>query len=193
MRQLFEGFGPQEEQAVAAATCHSTNKIEDLTAQIKSCTTSPEKERLASFTNVLNITNDISNLKDAIMNELITGDAMFNDIDGYSKIASNVKQRNTELNEKKEKLMDEIHKKERIINSTNRDFTDIKDKADKSKILFFEDYTMFFLALSYLFMICIFIYVYTFASEIRLNGFLKALGGSIVFTIAGGMLLYNII
>lgn len=187
----------QGDQAVSAATCHSvangTTKIDDLVTQIKSCTTSTEQQRLASFTDVLNITQDIGNLKNAITNELITGDLMFSGVDGYNKIATDVQLRNKELNEKKEKLTDEIHKKEKIINSTNRDFTDIKDKVDKSKILFFEDYTMFFLALSYLFMMCIFIYVYTYMSEVPLYGFGKALGGSIVFTIAGGMLLYNVI
>jgi len=197
MRQLFEGFVPQEDRSVAAATCHSvvngTSKIEELATQIKSCATSTEQQRLTSFTDVLNITHDIGNLKNAITNELITGDSMFSGVDGYNKIATDVQLRNKELNEKKEKLMDEINKKEKIINSTNRDFTDIKDKVDTTKILFLEDYTMFFLALSYLFMICIFIYVYTYMSEVPLYGFGKALGGSVLFTIAGGMLLYNVI
>ena len=183
--------------AVTAATCHSiangTNGIEDLTTKIKSCATTTEKQRLVSFTEVLNIKDDISNLNSAITNELIIGDSMFNGINGYNTIKSDVQQRNTELNEKKEKLIDEIHKKEKIINSTNRDFTDIKDKTDISKILFLEDYTMFFLALSYLFMICIFMYVYIYMSEVPLYAFVKALGYSVVFTIAGGMLLYNII
>jgi len=184
-------------QAVSAATCHSvangTTKIQDLNTQIKSCTTSTEEERLASFTDALKITEQIDNLKTIITNELIKGDAMFSGIDGYSKIATDINLRNKELNDKKEKITDEIHKKEKIINSTNRDFTDIKDKADVSKILFLEDYTMFFVALSYLFMICIFIYVYTYMSEVPLYGFGKALGGSVVFTIIGGMLLYNVI
>jgi hypothetical protein len=184
-------------QAVSAATCHSvangTTKIEDLKTQIKSCTTSTEKERLASFTDVLKTTEQIEDLKIIISNELTKGDLMFKGIDGYSKIATDVNLRNKELNDKKEKLTDEIHKKEKIINSTNRDFTDIKDKADESKILFLEDYTMFFVALSYLFMVCIFIYVYTYMSEVPLYGFGKALGGSVIFTIVGGMLLYNVI
>ena len=197
MRQLIEGFVPQEDKSVAAATCHSvangTSKIEELATQIKSCTTSTEQQRLASFTDVLRIKEHIDNLQGVITNELTTGDSMFNGIDGYSKIATDVQLRNKELNEKKEKLTDEIHKKEKIINSANRDFTDIKDKVNESKILFLEDYTMFFLALSYLFMICIFIYVYSYMSEVPLYGFGKALGGSVVFTIAGGMLLYNVI
>ena len=187
----------QGDQAVSASTCHSvangTSKIEELGTKIKSCTTSTEEQRLASFTDVLRIKEHIDNLQTVITNELITGDAMFSGIDGYSKIGKDVQLRNTELNEKKEKLIDEIHKKEKIINSANRDFTDIKDKADTTKILFLEDYTMFFLALSYLFMICIFIYVYSYMSEVPLYGFGKALGGSVVFTIAGGMLLYNVI
>ena len=197
MRQLIEGFVPQEDKSVAAATCHSvangTSKIEELVTQIKSCTTSTEQQRLASFTDVLRIKEHIDNLQGVITNELTTGDLMFNGIDGYSKIATDVQLSNKELNEKKERLTDEIHKKEKIINSANRDFTDIKDKVNESKILFLEDYTMFFLALSYLFMICIFIYVYSYMSEVPLYGFGKALGGSVVFTIAGGMLLYNII
>jgi len=184
-------------QAVAAATCRSvangTTKIDDLKTQIKGCTTSTEEERLASFTNVLRTKEQIDNLNTIITNELITGDAMFSGIDGYSKIGEDVQLRNTELNQKKEKLTDEIHKKEKIINSANRDFTDIKDKADTTKILFLEDYTMFFLLLSYLFMMCMFIYVYTYMSEVPLYGFGKALGGSVLFTIAGGMLLYNVI
>jgi hypothetical protein len=188
---------PQDTQAVSSATCHSvangTTRIDDLKTQIKGCTTSSEEQRLASFTDILRTTEQIDNLKTTITNELITGDAMFSGIDGYSKIGKDVQLRNTELNEKKEKLTDEIHKKEKIINSANRDFTDIKDKADTTKILFFEDYTMFFLALSYLFMICMFIYVYTYMSEVPLYGFGKALGGSVLFTIAGSMLLYNII
>lgn len=197
MRQLIEDFVTQEDRSVAAATCHSvangTSKIEELATQIKNCTTSTEQQRLASFTDVLRIKEHIDNLQTVITNELTTGDSMFSGIDGYNKIATDVQLHNKELNEKKEKLLDEIHKKEKIINSTNRDFTDIKDKVDQSKILFLEDYTMFFLALSYLFMICIFIYVYTYMSEVPLYGFGKALGGSVVFTIAGGMLLYNVI
>jgi hypothetical protein len=52
---------------------------------------------------------------------------------------------------------------------------------------------MFFVLISYLFMIFIFIFVYTTAADNKLYAFGQAFFGSVIFTIAGGMMLYNII
>ena len=64
--------------------------------------------------------------------------------------------------------MNDIDKKEAIIERSNRDFSDVKDTIPeiqkKTYINFIEDYTLASVVTSYLFMIISVIYIYTLKS-----------------------------
>ena len=110
------------------------------------------------------------------------------------------KQLNTKFNELKEeynKIRDDIDKKESIIRKSNRDFTDVKDSLPeiqpKERLHVFEDYTVAFLSISYLFMCISFIYVYTYLSESKVNGFFRALLISFILTLFLFLFLYYLL
>ena len=118
----------------------------------------------------LNFLNDVDKLhEDIIMlranvnDSIIMGNSM-NVLYGGETITKQVKDRNTELKAKKEEIINDIDKKEAIIERSDRDFSDVKDtlpeKQPKKYINFIEDYTLAVVVLSYLFMIISVIYVY---------------------------------
>ena len=119
----------------------------------------------------LNFLNDVDKLhEDIIMLRANVNDSiiMGNSINvsyGGETIIKQVKDRNTELKAKKEEIINDIDKKEAIIERTDRDFADVKDTLPERQptryINFIEDYTLAVVVLSYLFMIISVIYVYT--------------------------------
>jgi len=133
----------------------------------------------------------IDDMNSNINDLLIMGNTMYGS-NGYITISDEVKNRYKDLEEKR----DSLKKKIKNINSANRDFSDVMksndNKTNESSILFLEDYTIFFLAISYLFMILIFIYLYTYAADNKLYAFFKNLFAVIIFTVVFGMLMYNV-
>jgi len=116
--------------------------------------------------NVNKLHDDIIMLRAHVHDSLLMGNIV------YSKhgedITKQVKDRNEELRKKKETIMNDIDKKEAVIERSNRDFSDIKDtlpeKQPKKYINVIEDYTLAFVVISYLFMILSVIYVYALKS-----------------------------
>ena len=128
---------------------------------------------------------------------LFTGDTLFvtqNDSSSNVSIANEMQKRNNELIAKENTLREELIKKDQIINTRNRDFSDHIDTTDEKTILSIEDYTMFVFALAYLFAICVFIYTYTFTgiNDNKLYAFLKALGIAFGVTLMGGLIFYAV-
>ena len=97
----------------------------------------------------LNFLNDVDKLhEDIIMLRANVNDSiiMGNSINvsyGGETIIKQVKDRNTELKAKKEEIINDIDKKEAIIERSDRDFSDVKDtlpeKQPKKYINFIED------------------------------------------------------
>lgn len=184
-----------EDNNVTAAVCRSVpNGLNDLNSKIQQCTTSTELNRNTNFAaNTFRLQKDIETLTGSVQDSLVMGDSMFGQY-GYQDIANQVKDRNTELKTKKEKMVKDVEINESIIDRSNRDFSDVKDSLPESlptkTLNFIEDYTLAFLTLAYLFMIIAGIYVYTIISENKLVAFGKAFVASLFLTMFLFMLLY---
>jgi hypothetical protein len=186
---------PTPSPNIDPAICHSTpNKIKSITDQISSCTTSAEASRNMNFAEqTFNISKDIETLQAVVGDSLVMGDTIFSNT-GIGEITKQVQARHQELTDKKENLKKKIEKNEAIVERSNRDFSDVKeripDPQPKKVLNVLEDYTMAFLVISYLFMILAGIYVFTSIADFKLIAFFKALGGSVFLTIFLFMVMY---
>ena len=158
-----------------ASICRSNNgaKLNTVFTDINDCTSDVEAKRKKTFaTDAIKIKNDIDFLKSGIEDTLHTGDAMFGSF-GPADITKDVKQRNSELEKKKEDLKTDISKKEAIIERNNRDFSDVKqalpEQEETKSLHFIEDYTLAFLSISYFFMVVVAIYLYTIGPNQKVN------------------------
>ena len=119
------------------------------------------------------------------------GDALFN-----TNISDDVIQRNHELNKEKTKLIQDKTEKKRIIKTHERIFSDIKKNIDEvespTTLHVLEDYTLMFLCISYLFMLCMCFGFYIYTQEFTYYVVTKAIVASILITIFLGMTLYII-
>ena len=182
MKELFDNQ--------SAVTCHA--KLSETTDKIQSCLFDDEKAQTKTIANLFKLKEDIQTVKNSITDSLTTGDATVGNATGVT-VSNEIRTRYSDLKTKSDKLEKEIKDKQSMIDKVNRDFIDHDKNVNQTKILFLEDYTMFFVLISYLFMIFIFIFVYTTAADNKLYAFGQAFFGSVIFTIAGGMMLYNII
>jgi hypothetical protein len=182
-----------KDRNINASVCKSTpNGLNTLTTEIDTCTSSVELNRNTNFAaNTFKLQKDIESLSGVVGDSLSIGDTIFGQF-GYGDITKQVKERNTELKTKKEKLLKDVDNSEAIIERSNRDFADVKDTVtEPKKILHFvEDYTLAILSMSYLFMIIAIIYVYTATSEIKIIGFAKIFVSSILLTVFLFMVLF---
>ena len=139
-----------------------------------------------------NLKGDINMLSAEALNVLTMGNTMFGQ-DGPSSAVANIRTQNKALEKEKEDLRKGIDKKEAIIERSNRDFSDVRqslpETQPKKTLHFFEDYTMFFLCISYLFMIVLIIYLYTIQSEGYVIGFVK----STAFCTVISMIIFSIL
>jgi hypothetical protein len=188
-------WGLCEDRNAEAAVCRSTpNGLQDLATQINNCTSTTEITRNKQFAgHALKLNKDIESLQALVADSLVMGDNIFGKA-GPAEIAKQIQARHKELVVKKEHLKKEIDKKEAIVERSNRDFEDVKeripDPQPKKVLNVLEDYTMAFLVISYLFMILAGIYVFTSIADLKLIAFFKALGGSVFLTIFMFMVMY---
>jgi hypothetical protein len=171
-------------------TCHAN--LSETTDKIQKCLTDDEKTNTKTIATLFKLKDDIQLIKNSITNSLVTGDATVGTATGAT-ISKEIQTRHNDLTAKLSKLQKEIKDKQSMIDKINRDFLDSNKNVNQTKVLFLEDYTMFFVLISYLFMIFIFIFVYTYAADNKLYAFGQAFIGSVIFTIAGGLILYTII
>lgn len=184
-----------------ASICHSSSTagIEDLIKRIDECTNSDElgyKNQIAEL--LSQIQTYINDTRMHLDNTILMGDSIFGNptsgVIGKVEIKNELERRNTELQNKKDKLEKDIKDQSQLIERSHRDFSDVKDqlpeKLTKNKLNFIEDYTLAFLCISYLFMICVFISYHTYTSSIAITGFLQSLFASVILTMAMFILLY---
>ena len=177
------------------ATCRADVKgIEKLSTGIINCMRPEEKTRNDTLmTHTLYLESDIASLRANVFDSLTVGDSMFGNY-GHQDVTKQVKDRNIELKVKKDGLMNDINKKEEIIQRSNRDFTEVKknlpEVEPKTVLNFIEDYTLAILSISYLFMICVIIYGYTISGSPYFTRFIQAFGASLFFTMFMFIILY---
>jgi hypothetical protein len=151
------------------------------------------KESFEDANTVDELKSDIKHVLGQIHDTMIMGDTIFGK-QGHSDVTKEIKERNSELQEKKDKLEKEIDHNERMMQRSNRDFTDVKDTLPdpqpKRILHFIEDYTLAFLSISYLFMMLAVIYWYVSQSTDWVMALLQALISSVILTIFLFMLLY---
>ena len=109
----------QNDRDLKASVCKSTpNGLSNLNSEVDNCTSTTEIKRNTNFAeNTFKLQQDISGLSASVMDSLSMGDTMFGQY-GYNDIAKQVKARNEELKKKKDNLMKDVEKGERIIEKT---------------------------------------------------------------------------
>jgi hypothetical protein len=138
---------------------------------------------------------DITRLQATITDLIAIGNSMYDPTTG--SVTADVRARNNELSEKKEKIQNEIKEQEAIINRSNRDFTDVRDELPETlpnkSLHFIEDYTIVILCISYFFMIVVALHIYImYSTESFTTSLLRGLLYSFLLTLISGMILYYI-
>lgn len=108
--------------------------------------------------------HDIVMLQAKIMDSILIGDAIATNTPNVP-ITAKLATDNKELETKKTILLKDIDKMRKIMDRSNRDFTDVKDSLpetpQKQFLHFIEDYTLAFLVMGYLFMVIGILYLYS--------------------------------
>ena len=151
----------------------------------------PDSQRI-QFEKALKMKQEISDLNAHITDALLTGDVIFNSGNGNVHISTEMKQLGNQLTMQAATLEADVHKKGQIRDTHNRDFVDHIEPANEGPIISLEDYTVFMVVMSYIFVICIAVYTYTYQSENPMRAFVKAMGFAILTSIVMGMLFYNL-
>lgn len=180
------------------ATCRMNNGIQKISTGITNCSRPEEITNKNTFiTKTLRLKQDIESLRANVNDSFSVGDSMFGSY-GHNTITTQLTERNDDLKNKRDSLLQDINRKESIIERSNRDFTDVKrtlpEKQPSKMLHFIEDYTMALLAISYLFMICIGIYYFSILNngEFNTSDFFKALMNSAILTVVVGVVVYYI-
>ena len=138
MKELFDNQ--------SAVTCHA--KLSETTDKIQSCLFDDEKAQTKTIANLFKLKEDIQTVKNSITDSLTTGDAIVGNATGAT-VSNEIRTRYSDLKTKSDKLEKEIKDKQSMIDKVNRDFIDHDKNVNQTKILFLEDYTMFFVLISY--------------------------------------------
>lgn len=138
--------------------------------------------------------DDIKQILGKANDALMVGDSAFLVKDNEKGIVKDVKERIDALETEKKELEKEIDKQHQLIQTSNRDFSDVKDTLPETQperfLYFIEDYTLSILAMAYLIMVVAAISFHTYLSSDTWTALLESLVGCGVLTIFLFMLLY---
>lgn len=138
--------------------------------------------------------DDIKQILGKANDALIIGDNVFTVQENEKGIIKDLKSRIDTLEAEKKELEQEIDRQHQLIQTSNRDFSDVKDTIPETQperfLYFIQDYTIAILAIAYLIMLFAGISFRTFLSSDKAKTFLESLVGSVILTIFAFMLLY---
>jgi hypothetical protein len=138
--------------------------------------------------------DDIKQILGKANDALMVGDSAFLVKDNEKGIVKDVKERIDALETEKKKLEQEIDKQHQLIQTSNRDFSDVKDTLPETQperfLYFIEDYTLSILAMAYLIMVVAASSFHTYLSLDTWAAILESLVGFGILTIFLFMLLY---
>jgi hypothetical protein len=138
--------------------------------------------------------DDIKQILGKANNALMVGDSAFLVKDNEKGIVKDVKERIDALETEKKELEKEIDKQHQLIQTSNRDFSDVKDTLPETQperfLYFIEDYTLSILAMAYLIMVVAASSFHTYLSLDTWAAILESLVGFGILTIFLFMLLY---
>lgn len=138
--------------------------------------------------------DDIKQILGKSNNALIMSDTVFT-VQGNEKgIIKDVKDRIDALEKEKTELEQEIDKQHQLIQTSNRDFSDVKETLPETQperfLYFIEDYTLSILAMAYLMLVVAAISFRTILSSDKVKTFLESLVECATLTVFAFMLLY---
>jgi len=138
--------------------------------------------------------DDIKQILGEVNDALIVGDSTFT-VQGNEKgIVKDVKERIDVLETEKKELEKKIDHQHQLIQTSNRDFSDVKDTLPETQperfLYFIEDYTLSILAMAYLIMVVAAASFHTYLSLDTWAAILESLVGFGILTIFLFMLLY---
>jgi hypothetical protein len=138
--------------------------------------------------------DDIKQILGKANDALMVGDSAFLVKDNEKGIVKDVKERIDALETEKKELEKEIDKQHQLIQTSNRDFSDVKDTLPETQperfLYFIEDYTLSILAMAYLIMVVAASSFHTYLSLDTWAAILESLVGFGILTIFLFMLLY---
>jgi hypothetical protein len=138
--------------------------------------------------------DDIKQILGKANDALMVGDSAFLVKDNEKGIVKDVKDRIDALEAEKKELEKEIDKQHQLIQTSNRDFSDVKDTLPETQperfLYFIEDYTLSILAMAYLIMVVAASSFHTYLSLDTWAAILESLVGFGILTIFLFMLLY---
>ena len=138
--------------------------------------------------------DDIKQILGKANDALMMGDSAFLVMDNEKGIVKDVKERIDALETEKKELEKEIDKQHQLIQTSNRDFSDVKDTLPETQperfLYFIEDYTLSILAMAYLIMVVAATSFHTYLSLDTWTALLESLVACSVLTIFLFMLLY---
>ena len=138
--------------------------------------------------------DDIKQILGEVNDALMVGDSAFLVMDNEKGIVKDVKERIDALETEKKELEKEIDKQHQLIQTSNRDFSDVKDTLPETQperfLYFIEDYTLSILAMAYLIMVVAASSFHTYLSLDTWAAILESLVGFGILTIFLFMLLY---
>ena len=138
--------------------------------------------------------DDIKQILGEVNDALMVGDSAFLVMDNEKGIVKDVKDRIDTLETEKKDLEKEIEKQHQLIQTSNRDFSDVKDTLPETQperfLYFIEDYTLSILAMAYLIMVVAASSFHTYLSLDTWAAILESLVGFGILTIFLFMLLY---
>ena len=138
--------------------------------------------------------DDIKQILGKANDALMVGDTTFLVKDNEKGIIKDLKERINALEAEKKELEKEIDKQHQLIQTSNRDFSDVKDTLPETQperfLYFIEDYTLSILAMAYLIMVVAASSFHTYLSLDTWAAILESLVGFGILTIFLFMLLY---
>jgi len=177
--------------------CRTNNQLDQRINNLNSCRDPQETNRIEKFAeNTYKIKDDFQ-AQTALYNDLIlTGDNLFGSSPTNLQV-NEIKKRNQELKEMKDKLESEIKASQAATERAERDFLDTKaglpDPMPKKMLHTIEDYTMLVFIMSYLVMTIAFIYLFTAMRGFTTNSIITGIVAGIVVSIILTILIYNIL
>ena len=121
---------------VTPSTCRTApNSVSTITSQVDNCLSDSEKRNNKAFGSAFKLSDEIQMAKNKTAELFGLGDTMFGTRGGHITVTNEIKERNAELRQKKTILEDEMKRKNSIIQTRNRDFSDHLDATNESKLL----------------------------------------------------------
>lgn len=177
--------------------CRTNNQLGLRQSDLNKCRDPKETARIEKFAeNTYKIRDDFQ-AQTALYNDLIlTGNNIFGSSPTNLQV-DDIKLRNQELKDIKEKLQNEIKLANSSTERAERDFLDTKaglpDPLPKKMLHTIEDYTMLVFLMSYVLLAIALVYLYTVMNGFALNSIITGIVAIVVISSILGILIYKIL